>query len=302
MSAHPDEDRVRRFLLEGLPVRGQFVRLGQAWLALREHGAYPPPVRDLLGEAIAASVLLASTLKFEGTLTLQMQGDGAVGLLVAQCTDDFRVRGVARFDESRVAPQFTALVGAGRMTVTIETGESGAHYQGIVPLDGATLADCLDTYFASSEQLPTRVRLAADGTKVAGLLLQQLPGASGTSESRRDETQAAWARAEESIARIDAQDLLHAPTESLVTRASSVDDVRLFAGDPVAFQCRCSRERVLGILRALGEEEIREVLAEQGAVSVTCEFCHKPYDFDAVDIGQLFADPSHTPENPPHLH
>lgn len=252
-------------------------------MALREHALYPAPVRDLLGEATAAAVLLASTLKFEGSLTLQLQGDGAVRLLVAQCTNDFRVRSVAHFDPARVTPVFAPLVGSGRMTVTVESVERGAPYQGIVPLEGASLAACIDGYFATSEQLPTRVRLAADAARAGGLLVQQLPGV---------ESGAAWGRLREQAARLDAHDLLYADAESLVRRSASIDDVRLFAGNPVRFECRCSRERVLWVLRSLGEQEVKDVLREQGKVTVTCDFCHRPYVFDAIDVAQLFGPPS----------
>ena len=282
MSGEPGTDRVRRFLLEEHPVRGQLVQLESSWAALREHAHYPAPVRDLLGEATAAAVLLASTLKFDGSLTLQMQGDGAVRLLVAQCTHDFRIRAVAHFDAARVVPAFVQLAGSGRIMVTVESAERGAPYQGIVPLAGASLAECIDGYFATSEQLPTRVRLAADATRAGGLLVQQLPGV---------EASAAWDRLCEHAAGLDAHDLLYEAPEVLVRRSASIDDVRLFSGSAVKFECRCSRERVIGVLRSLGEEEVQDVLREQGRVTVTCDFCHRPYVFDAIDVAHAFGPP-----------
>jgi len=293
VSSLADTDRVRRFLLEEFPVRGQLVQLESSWAALREHATYPAPVRDLLGQAVAAAVLLASMLKFEGGLTLQMQGNGAVRLLVAQCTHDFRIRAVAHYDEARVAADFAALAGEGRITVTVESVGHGTPYQGIVPLEGASLAECIDGYFATSEQLPTRVRLAADATRAGGLLVQKLP-AEVQSAADPDSTAAAavWERVYGHAATLDANDLLYAPAETLVRRSATVDDVRLFGGSPVQFECRCSRERVLGVLRALGEDEVRDVLGEQGTVKVTCEFCRRPYVFDAIDVTQAFGPPS----------
>ncbi|HQW08263.1 MAG TPA: Hsp33 family molecular chaperone HslO [Steroidobacteraceae bacterium] len=282
MSVQPGTDRVRRFLLEEHPIRGQLVQLESSWAALREHAIYPAPVRDLLGEATAAAVLLASTLKFDGSLTLQMQGDGAVRLLVAQCTHDFRIRSVAHFDAGRVAPAFAQLAGSGRIAVTVESIGRGAPYQGIVPLVGASLAECIDGYFATSEQLPTHVRLAADATRAGGLLVQRLPGA---------EESAAWERLREHAAGLDAHGLLYAAPATLVQRSASIDDVRLFAGSTVSFECRCSRDRVLGVLRSLGEDEVQDVLREQGKVTVTCDFCHRPYVFDAIDVAQAFGPP-----------
>src|SRR5215831_8774080 len=176
-SASLTQDQVRRFIFENRPVRGHWVHLESAWRDLHAHASYPQPVTELLGQAVVASVLLAATLKFRGTLTFQLQGNGAVGLLVAQCTHDFRVRAVARCDDTAVhtlasasadtradAMLFRRLVGdAGLITVTVEAEEKSLRYQGVVPLSGGSLAESLEAYFASSEQLPTRVLLAADG-------------------------------------------------------------------------------------------------------------------------------------------
>src|SRR5688572_14484724 len=209
-------NQVRRFIIENQPVRGYWVDLDSAWQDLRAHQHYPRPVQDLLGEAVSASVLLAATLKFEGTLTLQLEGKGDVRLLVAQCSNDFRVRAVARMrddDDSDsdgprasvglgaslgvgvdplgaiahlngtgmpVGESFHRLVGDnGRVIVTIEGTDKGMRYQGIVPLAGDSLAECLEAYFATSEQLPTRVRLGANGSRAVGLLVQKLPEKGG---------------------------------------------------------------------------------------------------------------------------
>jgi molecular chaperone Hsp33 len=291
-------DEVRRFIVENRPVRGHWVRLDAAWRALCAHSDYPQPVRELLGQAVAASVLFAATLKFNGTLTLQLQGDGAVNLLVAQCTHDFRLRAVARFDETAVAaipaaPKpdakiFRRLVGtSGRVAVTIEADERSMRYQGIVPLTGGSLADSLEAYFASSEQLPTRLVLAADDERGAGVLVQKVPGATNADESELEET---WKEAERGIEKLSAADLLECPVEELLERGFAAYDMRLFRGTPVQFECRCNQGRVAGLLRALGPEEVREVLQEQGSVTVTCEFCHRPYRFDAPAVEALFAE------------
>lgn len=311
-------DAVRRFTVENQPVRGHFVRMGEAWRVLREHQAHPAPVRDLLGEALSASVLLAATLKFRGTLTLQLQGgSGAVRLLVAQCTHDFRVRAVVRADEERLGDPsarskaertrgnglesradaggsaaltsdvFHRLVGTGgRLVVTIEAAERGARYQGIVPLEGDSFAECLEKYFATSEQLPTRVRLAADETHAAGLLIQKLPGERGASEDT--EVRAAWNDVKRGIGTVLRSDLLDAPVERVLTRNFGHQDLRLYAGSPVRFECRCTPERVTALLQTLGADEVREVLEEQGAVTVTCDFCDRLYRFEPSDVEALF--------------
>jgi molecular chaperone Hsp33 len=285
------------------------VRLESAWRELRAHAEYPPAVTELLGEAVAASVLLAATLKFRGTLTFQLQGNGVVRLLVAQCTHDFRLRAVARGDTDAFAALahearemdrgalFRRLTGTdGRITVTVEAEERSLRYQGVVPLSGASLAESLEAYFASSEQLPTRVRLAADGSWAAGMLVQKLPEADegdtwteGTEAGEGGEVAAAWESARAGIGKLHRSELLQGNVEELLTRGFSGHDLRLFRGAPVHFECRCSEGRVAGLLRALGAEEVRDVLSEQGSVTVTCEFCHRPYRFDPVDIEALFA-------------
>jgi len=296
-------DQVRRFIFENQPVRGHWVRLEGAWRELHAHASYPPAVTELLGQAVVASVLLAATLKFRGTLTFQLEGDGAVSLLVAQCTHDFRVRAVARCDQAAVralsaegprtrarAALFRALVGdAGRITVTVEADEKSLRYQGIVPLSGDSLAESLEVYFASSEQLPTRVLLSADESHGAGMLVQKLPGADDAPVDEASAVEEAWAGAQRGIKRLGPGRLLEHGIEELLAQGFPGRDLRLFRGAPVRFECRCSQGRVAGLLRALGQEEVREVLNEQGSVTVTCEFCHRPYRFDPVDIDALFA-------------
>jgi molecular chaperone Hsp33 len=308
-----NDNVVRRFIVENEPVRGYWVNLEAAWQELRAHQDYPPAVRELLGEAVSAAVLLAATLKFEGTLTFQLEGDGAVRLLVAQCTNDFRVRAVARVEnEAEFAsgaavlggPEgFRRLVGTnGRVIVTVEASERDMRYQGIVPLSGASLAQCLETYFASSEQLPTQVRLASDEKRSMGMLVQRLPGDGGVEAEEGSSAALAWADAQRSISTVTTPELLHLSLTDLLQQRFSAQDVRVFSGAPVAFECRCSLERVEGLLRSLGIDEVRDVIREQGAVSVTCEFCHRPYRFDAVDVERLFADATLVPEGPVSLH
>jgi len=303
-SASLTQDQVRRFIFENRPVRGHWVHLEGAWRDLHAHASYPKPVTELLGQAVVASVLLAATLKFRGTLTFQLQGNGAVSLLVAQCTHDFRVRAVARCDEAAVqvlsaageaaeadAALFRRLTGdGGLVTVTVEAEEKSLRYQGVVPLSGASLAESLEAYFASSEQLPTRVLLRADEEHGAGMLVQKLPTAedSGVEPEALEE---AWLGAQRGIARLrSGRGLREHSIEELLQRGFPGHDLRLFRGAPVRFECRCSEGRVAGLLRALGPEEVRDVLREQGTVTVTCEFCHRPYRFESVDVDALFAD------------
>jgi molecular chaperone Hsp33 len=296
MPSPPTSDLVRRFIFEHQPVRGHWVRLDAAWHELRAHQSYPPAVRDLLGEAVTAAVLLAATLKFEGTLTLQLQGHGAVRLLVAQCTHDFRVRAVARFDPTRVEAAarrqstFAELVGEeGRLTVTVEARERDSRYQGIVPLTGASLEQSLEAYFASSEQIPTRVRLGASDAGAAGLLVQKLPAADRSAPAQDGEPDVAWRAAQGGVASVEPAALLGRGVEPILESAFAGHDIRLFQGSPVRFECRCSHERVSGVLRSLGADEVRDILRERGSVEVTCEFCQRPYRYDAVEVEKLFS-------------
>jgi molecular chaperone Hsp33 len=296
-----DRDCLHRFLFEHYPIRGHIVHLDASWRALLEHREYPEVIRDTLGEAVAASVLLAATLKFEGTLSLQLQGQGPMHLMLAQCSDALGVRAVARYrDHENAASGYqrdlSALSGEGKLTVTLENEDLSQRYQGIVPLTGERMADCLRSYFETSEQLPTRLWLHADANGASGLLLQRLSNDSvknrtvGTPhEVDAAEIDDAWQRVQLLGDTIKPEELQTLSDRNLLRRLFVEDDVRLFESAPVFFRCRCSRERVTGMLRSLGPEEVRSVLAEQGHVEVRCDFCNRAYRFDAVDVEQLFS-------------
>jgi molecular chaperone Hsp33 len=174
-------------------------------------------------------------------------------------------------------------------------------YQGIVPLTGASLSECLEEYFASSEQLPTRVRLVADSRRTVGLLVQKLPERSGEEAEKDSPAAAAWKDAERGIQAVRAEELVDVSLESLLANRFGHQDLRVFKGSPVQFSCRCSPSRVAGLLRSLGADEVRDVLREQGRVEVTCEFCHRPYRYDAFAVEQLFA-PDSTPDASTSVH
>src|SRR6202453_3855276 len=291
-----DRDCMHRFVFEHYPIRGNLVHLDAAWRALIEHRAYPDGIRDLLGEAVAASLLLAATIKFEGVLSLQLQGDGFVHLLLAQCTSGLGVRGLARCqdDAERVAASVAEsrvadLIGAGNLTVTLETDEGAQRYQGIVPITGERLAESLQGYFENSEQLPTRLWLYADAQGASGMLLQRLPGeGGGGSHAGAAEVDDAWRRVQLIGDTLTHEELRTLTDQEILRRLFNEDDLRLFEPSPVYFRCRCSRERVAGMLQGLGEAETRAVLAERGEVEVRCDFCNRAYVFDAVDVARLF--------------
>jgi molecular chaperone Hsp33 len=296
-------DLLHRFLFERLPVRGHLVRLDASWRAATEHHAYPQVVSAALGEAMAASALMAGALKFEGRLSLQFEGPGPVRLILAQCTHRHAIRGVARHDEDLPAgaPVEGGLFGDGQLAVTLEQAEGGERYQGVVPLVTARLADCLEQYFERSEQLPSRFMLAATPERAAGLLLQRVALGEGGAAGERAEADDAWRRLGLLAATVAPKELLDLPSRELLRRLFPEDDIRLFEGAPVYFQCTCSRERVAGILQALGGAEVNALLAERGDVEVRCEFCNRAWRFDAVDVAGLFSPGAPQPA-PPGLH
>jgi molecular chaperone Hsp33 len=294
-----DRDCLHRFLFEHYPIRGHLVHLDASWRALLEHREYPQAIRDTLGEAVAASVLLAATLKFDGTLSLQLQGQGPMHLMLAQCSSELAVRAVARYRQAIEDRDLSILSGEGNLSVTLENEDLTQRYQGVVPLSGARLAECLQGYFENSEQLPTRLWLHATPHGVSGMLLQRLPPSSveerhPASEPRAQrasvaEIEDAWRRVQLLGDTLKPEELEALSDRTILRRLFAEDDVRLFQSSPVFFRCRCSRERVIGMLRALGAEEIRSVLAEQGKVQVHCDFCNRAYEFDAVDVELLLS-------------
>jgi molecular chaperone Hsp33 len=294
-------DLLHRFLFERLPVRGHLVRLDASWRAAIEHHDYPEAVTTALGEAMAASALMAGALKFEGRLSLQFEGAGPVRLMLAQCTHRHAIRGVARHEALPQGASAGELFGEGQLAVTIEQAEGGERYQGVVPIESARLAGNLEAYFERSEQLPSRLMLSATADRAAGLLLQRVAlgdAGGGAGEAAADD---AWKRIGLLAATVSPRELLDLPCRELLRRLFPEDDIRLFEGAPVFFQCTCSRERVAGILQALGGSEVQALLSERGEVEVRCEFCNRAWRFDAVDVAGLFSPDVPRPA-PPGLH
>jgi molecular chaperone Hsp33 len=289
-------DELHRFLFDGLPVRGLLVRLGGGWrelLARRAAGPYPAPVRALLGEMAAAGVLMQANIKFDGTLLLQIQGDGPVSLAVAEVQADLRYRATATVAET--VPEAGGLHelvdahGRGRCAITLDPVDpkpGQQRYQGVVPLHGAgdepltQLADVLEHYMHQSEQLETRLVLAADDRMAAGLLIQRLPAG--------DPNDDAYPRIAQLAATLTRDELLALDADTLLRRLFWQEPLQRFAPRRPRFACRCARERVAGMLRSLGHAEVDSIVAEQGAVEVTCEFCGTRYRFDPIDAAQLF--------------
>lgn len=283
-----DRDALLRFMFEDAPVRGELVRLDASWQAILARHDYPAPVRNLLGEMMAACALLSATLKFEGTLAMQIQGDGPVSLAVMEASSERTLRGLAQWSDELKQATLSELVGNGTLVITITQRPSGNRYQGIVELLGDSLADSLGNYLMQSEQLATRLWLAADDHQACGLLLQRLPA------PQDDTADELWARTNTLANTIARDELLQLPGREILHRLFHEEDLRLFDAETLAFRCSCSRERVATMLRGLGQDEVRDILSEQGQVEVTCEYCNHQYRFDAVDAEHLFSDtPAH---------
>jgi len=278
-----EQDFLRRFLFEELGVRGEWVKLEASWQAAKKHQRGSENVQKQLGQALAAVVMLSATVKFKGSMILQAQGDGGIKTLVAQATDDRKIRGLVRSSEDVPAGTLEDMFGQGRLVLTIES-DSGQPYQGIVPLQGSNLAAALQTYFEQSEQLKTRLWLFANETQAVGLLLQELPA--------QESYVADWERIEILANTVTEQELLELDCEHILHRLFHEEKVRLFDAEPVEFKCACSRPKIEGALRALGRTELENILQERGAIEVSCEFCSEQYSFDKVDVENLLSQES----------
>jgi molecular chaperone Hsp33 len=288
-NTRPADDLVAAFQIESQPARGRIVRLGAVVDDILARHAYPEPVANLLGEACALAALVGASLKFDGRLIVQAQGDGPVGFVTADYDTSGGLRGYCSFDAERVQaasrgfvrPGAKTLLGEGAFTMTIDPADARERHQGITPIEGETLALCAETYFAQSEQTPTRVRLAVgqvrDGGahyRAGGMILQNIAG-----DDARGDTGEAWERAVALFETLGEDELVDpgVPPETLLYRLFHEDGVRLFTPKPLRALCRCSEARVLRMLRALPDGDLSEMTEPDGAIHVTCEYCSRKY-------------------------
>ncbi len=302
--ASPAGDHVIPFLLERPELRGRLFRADASIDSILSRHAYPAPVAQLLGELLILGSLLSSLLKFDGVFTLQTRGDGPVRLMVVDVTSSGALRGYAEFDGDAVsrlqATAGTAPVSAatwldkGELVFTVELGGDRPSHQGIVALDGETLADCIQHYFRQSEQLKTATAIAVrrqeDGWRAGGLLLQQLPENQDTSRILSSDEEDAWRRAVVLMATCRDDELLDPalPANDLLYRLFHEEQVRVFAPRPIAFGCRCSRGRIEATLRALPRDDLKS-LKDDGEAVVTCQFCNTVYRFSDQDLDAVMA-------------
>jgi molecular chaperone Hsp33 len=276
-----NNDLLFRFLFNNLGVRGEIVSLDTSFQASLALHNYPDIVADQLGQALAASLLLTATLKFDGSLILQVQGSGPISMLVAQASNQQTIRGLAHWDKEQEikADNLASLFGDGRLVLTLKPTK-GQAYQGIVALEGESLSDALESYFTQSEQLKTRLWLSANADKAVGFLLQELPAHAGEP--------ADWERIEMLANTITDHELLNLNAEEVIHRLFHEESVTLYDPQTVAFKCDCSRQKIESGLLTVGYEELLSVLEEKGSVDTHCDFCNHHYQFNAQAIEQLF--------------
>ncbi len=286
---------LHRYLFDNVSVRGELVQISSAYQELISSKRYPKPVQDLLGELMAATCLLTATLKFEGSITVQIQGDGPVSLVVINGNNDQVMRGTARWKIDAL-PQnevLSDLIGKGQMVITIEPKE-GERYQGIVALEGENLQACVENYFTHSEQLKTRLWLRTgtqDGKPVAaGMFLQVLPDEKNNEEDFERLSQLTDTIKNEELFSLDAEEVLY--------RLYHQEQVKVFPAKPVMFQCSCSREKSTSAISAVPRDELDEILAENGLVALNCDFCGANYSFDSIDIQAMFEQNSPSSDTP----
>jgi len=295
-------DTLQKFIFDNAAVRGELVEISQTWSEIQARHAYPRAVRAVLGEMVAAGALLSANLKFNGSIVMQIHGDGPVRLLVVECDADLRMRATAKLapdaevgDDATLSELFN-VNGKGRFVITLDPADKmpgQQPYQGVVPLDGDDMATVIENYMLRSEQMDTRLWLAADDKVARGLLLQKLPRHSGKEDQVEQASEAedleTWNRAAMLGQTVKREELLSTDITTLLHRLFWEETIRVF--DPVhpQFHCSCNREKVGNMLKMLGQPEVESALAELGELGINCDFCGKHYAFDKVDCAQLFA-------------
>ncbi|MET0856553.1 MAG: Hsp33 family molecular chaperone HslO [Telluria sp.] len=295
------QDTLQKFIFDNAAVKGEFVEISDTWREVQARHDYPPAVKTVLGEMLAAAALLSANLKFNGAIIMQIHGDGPVRLLVVECDSDLRLRATAKLGEGVTVADDASLTdmlnvsGKGRFVITLDPLEKmpgQQPYQGIVPLDGDDMATVIENYMLRSEQLDTRLWLAADGTVSRGLLLQKLPRHSGKEDQVEQASEAeeleTWNRAVMLASTLKQDELLSTDIQTLMNRLFWEETIRVFEPAHPQFHCSCTREKVGNMLKMLGQGEVEEALAELGHLGINCDFCGKHYEFDKVDCAQLF--------------
>ncbi|NHZ40701.1 Hsp33 family molecular chaperone HslO [Massilia aquatica] len=301
MTTDNNKDTLQKFIFDNAAVRGEFVEISSTWHEILQRHSYPPAVKTVLGEMLAAAALLSANLKFNGAIVMQIHGDGPVRLLVVECDSGLRMRATAKVADGVSVADDASLTdllnpgGKARFVITLDPADKmpgQQPYQGIVPLDGDDMATVIENYMLRSEQLDTRLWLAADDNVARGLLLQKLPRHSGKDDQIKQESEAdeleTWNRAVMLASTLKQEELLSTDIQTLMNRLFWEETIRVFDPAHPQFHCSCTREKVGNMLKMLGREEVDGALDELGQLAIDCDFCGKHYAFDKVDCAQLF--------------
>jgi molecular chaperone Hsp33 len=273
-------DQIQRFLIESLDIRGAVVNLSQSWQGMQAGREYAPPAARLLGEMTAVTTIIAAQLKAPGRLTFQLRGNGPIELLVIDCDEQLRLRGMARAAGLIAEQSAGDLLGHGQLMMTLDMPELRQPFQSYVPLQGEHISDIFEHYLEQSEQQPTRLLLAADATRAAGFFLQKLPGA-----DEKDED--GWERVKHLLATVKPDELLMLDAETLLTRLFHEEEVRLYEGRPVVYHCPEDWPKIHSMLRALGPDELQAILDEHGEILVKDDICNREYRIGPAEVAQL---------------
>ncbi|MBN2864552.1 MAG: Hsp33 family molecular chaperone HslO [Thiotrichales bacterium] len=275
---------IQRFLFKELNIRGQHIRLQDSWQAMTQDRHYPESIIKMLGELTAMSVLMANGMKHKGRVTMQVQGSGPITLLVVDVTHDLKIRGVAKTNKAiTTEATLDELLGDGQILMTLENTQTQHHYQSYVPRDGETIADCFETYLSQSEQLPSKIWLAADAEHLGGVMIQKMPETDGYDED-------GWERVVHLTTTVKDDELSALPAAELLNRLFHEETLELFNAEEVVYECPEDKERVTNMLRSLGEAEVRSILEEQGEIVIHNEMCNFHIRFNQNDVDALFAE------------
>lgn len=277
-----EADSLQRFIFEHANIRGEIVHLQHTYQTIMGQRDYPAMVKHLLGEAMVSCLLLASSIKFEGSLSLQFQGDHRLPLLLVQCDHELHIRAYAKYEDDLTLEDYAGAFLTGQMALTINQFNQTQAYQSVVPIQSTSMSENLMNYFAQSEQIATRVWLAVNEHMAAGMLLQLMPGEDSS------EREHFWEYATQLGQTVTEEELLTIDNKTLLYRLYNEEDIRVFEPRAALFQCRCTPERMKHVLTILGEAEAHELIAEQGSISMNCDFCNQHYSFDAIDVTMLF--------------
>jgi len=277
-----EADTLQKFIFEHASIRGEIVHIGKTYQDIMSQRNYPPMVKNLLGEAIVSCLLLASSIKFKGSLNLQFQGSKHLSLLLVQCDDALNIRAFAQFVDNLETIDYATDFLSGQLVLTINQNNQTKAYQSMVPIQATSMSENLMTYFAQSEQIATRVWLAVNDDCAAGMLLQLMPGQDTVQREQF------WEYAVHLGQTVSEHELLTLDNQTLLYRLYHETDIRLFESRMIQFKCSCTLEKMKHVITVLGEKEAQELLKEQGEIAISCDFCNKKYVFDPIDVTLLF--------------